>query len=179
MFALWNSYPVPHFQRKQSQSVSLNRNFQCEVTTVHFLCSGCFPHLGGGTELPTKAWRCHISLGRSSVLKSLCCSAHCSDPSSSDLTCYWCAELHTWRTGQKSRIADCSLLVPQQVLVCTGYMKNGWGFLHLLTLVIDGVRDCYISGRSEFHQRLQGAWGASWSSGVYSHLIWLVSMSVA
>lgn len=70
--------------------------------------------------------------------------------------------LHIWKTGHKSKIVGCSLLVLQQGLVCTCFMKTGWGFLHLLTLVIHGVRDCYISGRNIFHQRLQGAWAASW-----------------
>lgn len=74
--------------------------------------------------------------------------------------------------GQQSRIVDCSLLVPQQELVCTCFMKNGWGFLHLLTVVTLGVRDCYILGRNVFHGRLQGAQAASWRNSLYSHYVY-------
>lgn len=106
------------------------------MTTVHFLCSGHLPHLWRVTEQPIEAWCTTTQPGCSSVslLAVLTARSHMVN---SDLTC---VELHISKTGQKAAIADRSLLVPQQEIVCTCFMKNGWRFLHLLTLAICGAR---------------------------------------
>lgn len=106
------------------------------MTAVHFFCSGHLPHLWRVTEQPIEAWCTTTQPGCCSVSLLAVLTAR-SHVVTSDLTC---ADLHISKTGQKAAIVDCSLLVPQQEIVCTCFMKNGWWFLHLLTLAICGAR---------------------------------------